>query len=439
MDVDRPTPMIDPSGTPAGVADESLDMLVRAAPRRQAAGEGFDERVELVVSFARALLRFGVGAHRVEEALEGLAASLDLKVDAFCTATALIVTLQKAGQVRTQVVRVTPGGTDLERISALHDLVGRIERRELTPDDAEERVLAILMRPPRYGALPMIGAYALVSAASAILLGGGGLDVPVSAVLGGAVGALAAAAARMPTLGRLLPAIAAVSVSFLGSALAATGTNVRPSVLLLAAIVVLLPGLTVTTSIIELATGHLVAGTGRLAGGVVTFLQLGFGVALGQQLGSLLPRLPRVHEAPDLPSWVTALAPLGAGLGLLVLLRGKPQDRWWILFAVALATAGSRLGGWLMGAELGAFVAALLVASAANALGRLRDRPAALVLVPGIMFLVPGSVGFLGVRSMLDDDVTTGVETFFRMFLVAMAIAAGVLVATEAVPPRRAM
>ncbi len=90
-------------------------------------------------------------------------------------------------------------------------------------------------------------------------------------------------------------------------------------------------------------------------------------------------------------------------------------------------------------AELGAFVAALGVATAANALARVRDRPAALVLVPGILFLVPGSVGFLGVRSMLDDDVTTGVETFFRMFLVAMAIAAGVLVATAAIPPRRSI
>jgi uncharacterized membrane protein YjjB (DUF3815 family) len=133
------------------------------------------------------------------------------------------------------------------------------------------------------------------------------------------------------------------------------------------------------------------------------------------------------------------VAPLVAALGFLVLLRGKPSDRWWILFAVALATAGSRLGGWLLGAELGAFVAALGVAGAAHALARLRDRPAALVIVPGILFLVPGSVGFLGMRAMLDADVTAGIETFFRMFLVAMAIAAGVLVATAAVPPRRAL
>jgi uncharacterized membrane protein YjjP (DUF1212 family) len=419
-------------------ADESLDTLVRAAPR---AGDekGFAAKVELILSLSRALLTFGLGAHRVEEALERLAGSLELKIDAFCTPTALIITLEDTDAIRTHVVRVVPGGTDLERLSALHDLVGRVQRKELTPDDAEERVLAILAKPERYGPLAMIGAYALVSAASAIVLGGGGLDIPASGALGALVGALEVAATRVPTLGRLLPAIAAVSVSFLGSALAATGLDVRPSVLLLAAIIVLLPGLTVTTAIIELATAHLVAGTGRMMGGVVTFLQLGFGLALGQRIASLLPRLPRVHAAPDLPSWVTLTAPLAAALGLLVLLRGKPADRWWILFAVALATAGSSVGGWLMGAELGAFIAAFLVAGAANALARLRDRPAALVIVPGILFLVPGSVGFLGIRSMLDADVTTGVETFFRMFLVAMAIAAGVLVATAAVPPRRAL
>ncbi len=420
-------------------ADESLRSLVRAAPRETSAEPGFEERVELVVSLARALLRFGLGAHRVEEALERLSRPLGLKVDAFCTATALIVTLGDGKHLRTQVVRVAPGQTDLERLSALHDLVGRVERQELSPHDAETRVASILARGERYGVLSVIAAYGLVSAASVVLLGGGGLDIPVSGALGVLVGGLEAASVRVPTLARLLPAIAALSVSFVGSAIAASGTDVRPAVLMLAAIIVVLPGLTVTTAIIELASAHLVAGTGRLMGGAVTLLQLGFGLALGQRLASLLPHLPRVRVAPDLPDWMMIVAPLVAAIGLLVLLRANPRDGWWILFSVGLAAIDSRLGGWLLGAALGAFVAAFVLAAAANALARLRDRPAALVLVPGILFLVPGSIGFLGIRSMLDDDVTTGIETLFRMLLVAMAIAAGVLVATAAVPPGRAL
>jgi len=104
---------------------------------------------------------------------------------------------------------------------------------------------------------------------------------------------------------------------------------------------------------------------------------------------------------------------------------------------VGIAALGARLGGWLLGAELGAFVGAFLVASAAHGYARFYDRPTALLLVPGILFLVPGSIGFLSVQSMLENDVQEAAATGFRMLLVATAIAAGTLVATAAVPPQR--
>ena len=93
----------------------------------------------------------------------------------------------------------------------------------------------------------------------------------------------------------------------------------------------------------------------------------------------------------------------------------------------------------MLGAELGAFVAALIVASAAHAFSRFFDRPLALILTPGILTLVPGSIGFLSVNSLLDGEVVEAISTAFRMLLVAMALAAGILVATAAVPPRRSL
>ena len=78
----------------------------------------------------------------------------------------------------------------------------------------------------------------------------------------------------------------------------------------------------------------------------------------------------------------------------------------------------------------------LIVASASHVFARWRDRPVNLMLVPGILFLVPGSVGFLSLSSLLESDVVHAVETAFRMALIATALAAGVLVATAAVPPR---
>lgn len=428
-------------------ATNTLDGVVYAAPADRTHREGLtsseegegalDPALRFMLSLSRALLGWGLPAQRIEESLERLAESLDLDVEVISTPTGLVVSLSDGKLTRTRVVRMHPGGSDLERLSALHALVGRVERRELTPEDADRRLERILARPSSFEGWPRVLGFALVSAMSAILLGGGGLDVPLSGALGALVGLIEVAGHRVHAIDRLLPAVASVIVSLGASALAATGLDVRPSVLLLSAIVVLLPGLTVTTAIIELASAHLVSGTSRLMGGAVTFLQLGFGVALGQKLAELLPSAHRLHEAPPMAWWLLILAPLGAALGLGVILKVQRSDAAIVLGSVAIAALGARLGGWLLGAELGAFVGALLVASVAHAYARFADRPTALLLVPGTLFLVPGSIGFLSVQSMLENDVTTAAATGFRMLLVATAIASGTLVATAAVPPRR--
>ena len=420
-------------------ATSTLDEVVRAVADGESAADGLDPSLRFTLQLARGLLSYGMPAFRVEDALERLAEALGFDLDAFCTPTALIITLQNDVEARTRVIRVNPGGTDLARLSAIYELVGRVERKELTPGDAAKRLDTILARPSQLGRRGRSFSYALVSASAAVLLGGGGYDIPFAAVLGLLVGFLEAGAQKSDSLARLLPSLAALVVSFAGTAIAVQGFAVRPSVLLLAPIMVLLPGLTLTTAMVELATAHLVSGTSRLMGAIVTFLQLGFGLAFGRHLAELMPSVSRITESPQLPWWVQLAAPFAAAIGFSSLLKARAQDRIWVLFATAVALGGSRLGGWILGAELGAFVAALLVATAAHVFSRFFDRPLAIILTPGILSLVPGSIGFLSVNSLLDGDVVVAVATAFRMLLVAMALAAGILVATAAVPPRRSL
>jgi uncharacterized membrane protein YjjP (DUF1212 family) len=419
------------------LATSSLEGLVRAAPRDADGLSGLDASLAFLMRLARALLGWGLPAQRVEESLERLADSLGLDIEVISTPTGLVATLSDGEATRTRVVRMQPGGSDLERLSALHELVGRVERKELLPGDADLRLAAILARPPRYEGAPRILAFALVAATSGLLLGGSPTDAGLAAGLGAWVGVLEALGARVHAVARLLPALAATTVSFATAALDAAAIDVRPSVILLAAIVVLLPGLTVTAAIMELASAHLVSGTARLMAGVVTLLQLAFGVALGQRFGDVFTDVEHARATTVVPWLLEVAAPLGAALGLGVLQRARASDAPAVLTAVATAAVGARLGGWLLGAELGAFVGAMLVTAVAHAHARLRDRPTAIVLTPGILFLVPGSIGFLSVQSMLDHDVEAAAATGFRMLLVAMAIAAGTLVATSAFPTRR--
>jgi uncharacterized membrane protein YjjB (DUF3815 family) len=202
---------------------------------------------------------------------------------------------------------------------------------------------------------------------------------------------------------------------------------------------VLVPGLTVTLSLAEIASRHLVSGTARLTGAVGLFLTIGFGVALGTRaIEMALGPVPMLTPQP-LP-----LAMLGPGLLLAsaaftILFRAHPREFPWIAGAAALAFVGARVGTAVLGPELGVVLGALCVGVAGNAYANRRGRPASMLTVPGIMVLVPGSVGFQSLSLLLASDVVTGMAAAFRMTLVATALATGLLVANVVLPARRGL
>jgi uncharacterized membrane protein YjjB (DUF3815 family) len=209
-------------------------------------------------------------------------------------------------------------------------------------------------------------------------------------------------------------------------------------VVTLAGVVTLLPGLGLTTALTELATRNLASGTARFSGAAVTLLGIGFGVGLGTHAASLLPPTP----PPPPTVWgpqALAVAVIGAAAAFAVLLQARPRDLGWIVLACGIAFTGARLGATLIGPELGAFGGALLVGLASNGFARHFDRPSAVLLVPGLLILVPGSIGFRSVFSLLENDAVSGVNAAFKMILVATSLVAGILLASITLPPKRAL
>lgn len=420
-------------------AESTLDRVVLREPEDTPEEPGLQVAMTLATRVAQALVDNGVPTHRVEDALHRLSSRLGFEAAAFGMPTGLILTLGRDGAFETRVVPAKPGDADLEKVSALHRLIGRVESGELSASEASERLSEILARPPAYGGLLRFAAYGLAAAAFGRLLGGGLVDVMGCASLGLVVGLLHRLGARSLVVGRLLPALAAVIVSVGAALLARAGLPIRTEILLLAALMVLMPGLTMTIAMLELATLHLVSGTARFMAATMTLLQLGFGALLGQRLVNLMPALTSAPAGPELPAWTRALAPFVAAVAFIVLLRVRLRDGPWVLVACTIAVGSSQLVGPLLGAEVGALVGAFAVGIAAHAFARWRDQPVVLLLVPGILTLVPGSVGFLGIRRMLEADTITGIDTGLRMLLIAVALAVGVMLSTLALPPRRAL
>jgi uncharacterized membrane protein YjjB (DUF3815 family) len=119
--------------------------------------------------------------------------------------------------------------------------------------------------------------------------------------------------------------------------------------------------------------------------------------------------------------------------------RAETRAAPWIVLATLVGFVGARVGTSLLGNELGVLIGAFALGVLVNVYARWRNEPAQVVLVPATLILVPGSVGFRGISSLLHRETLTGVETTFGMFVVAMAIVAGLLIANATLSPRRVL
>jgi uncharacterized membrane protein YjjB (DUF3815 family) len=256
-------------------------------------------------------------------------------------------------------------------------------------------------------------------------------------VLGVGLGVLALLTGALPRLGGVFEPLAAFLVSAGAIGMAHLLGPMSVLVATLAGLIVLLPGLTLTTAMTELATRHLASGVARLSGAFSIFLTLAFGVALGNRVGAAIFGTPPTAPAGPGAAWASVVALIVAPLCFTVILRAEPRDAPWIVLAGALAVLGGRVGAATFGVELGTFAGSLAVALAGSVYERWRRRPAAVVVVPGILLLVPGSVGFRSLTSLIQREALTGIETAFSMILTAIALVAGMLVAGVILPERR--
>ena len=206
----------------------------------------------------------------------------------------------------------------------------------------------------------------------------------------------------------------------------------------MASLIILLPGMSLTVAMTELATRNLIAGTARLVSAVIVLLELVVGVALGEQLANVFVHVTAIEPAP-LPEWTRWVALIASSLGVAVLVQAQPRAFGWIVGACVVGYVGSRYGTAWLGPQMGVLVGAFALGVLSNLYARYLDRPAQVVQVPAVFLLVPGSMGFRGMTSLLDKNTLSGVDTLFAMFVVAIAIVAGLLVSNAVIPPRRSL
>jgi uncharacterized membrane protein YjjP (DUF1212 family) len=336
------------------------------------------------------------------------------------------------------VLRVEGGELDMDKLEQVDDLADDVAAKKITPAEGVVRLEKILSSRRRYGRALSTLMHAVTSGGLAVSFGGSWIDAALAGAIGLLLGLLAQIAARSTDQARVFELLGAAFVSFT-AAVAGTIVDTTPSLVIIAALIVLLPGLSLTVAMTELATRHLISGTARLMSAVIVLLQLVVGVALGEHLAKAIVHVQQAVPVDPLPPWAQWLAMIGSSIGIAVIVQAQLRAWIWILGACTVGYVGTSVGTEWLDPQMGVVVGAFAVGVLANVFARILERPAQVVQVPAVLLLVPGSMGFRGMASLLGHDTLTGVETVFAMFVVGLAIVAGLLISNAVVSPRRSL
>ena len=395
-----------------------------------------DDGTELLLALGRGLHQAGIPTDALEETLLEVAHRCGIAIQVNALPTSLMLAVGAGFAQRLVILRLEPGKLHLRKLALLEGVVGAM-RRGLQPDAALVAVTAIDSEVRPDPPALTIAAYALLACGTALLLGGRAAEVLVSALAGVAIGAIAAIGQRSRRVDRIFEVAAAFVATVIVGLWERYVGSIALYVVLIAGIVQLLPGYSLTTALNELANRNLVSGTARLGGVFVTLLSLGCGFALGAGVMA-----NAVFNGPTVSGGHASAASLlvAAGtmaLGIALILHARYRDVGWI---VASCIATVALGHWFPAlgiVQAAPFATAVVIGLATNLIARYLQIPQAVVLVPGLLVLVPGSLSYESLLYVFQSDTVDAVSLGVRALLASILIVAGFLASQLVAPPPR--
>ncbi|MBQ7502171.1 threonine/serine exporter family protein [bacterium] len=239
----------------------------------------------LCIKTAKALMASGAETARVETTVEHIGKACGIPVESYATPTGITVTVGKEAPI-TVVARVKSRTIDLAKVIDVNNLSRSLAAGSMAFQTADKAIDEISRKPSIYSNTVIYIGQALCCAGFALLLGGG-LSSVIPAII---VGALAKYAeikcSSLPLF--LLVFLNAFSVTLFADLCVFLNLGVEHSIIVIAGIIPLLPGLSLTNALADLVAGELLSGMARLTESTLVAAALAAGAAVGISVGQLL-------------------------------------------------------------------------------------------------------------------------------------------------------
>jgi uncharacterized membrane protein YjjP (DUF1212 family) len=386
-----------------------------------------------MTAFSRLYLNSGGPTSRLEDILIRIGSHFDRETEVFATPTGVFVTLSDSvtsADPTTALARIRETGTNLGQLCDLEQLISALEGGRLTVKQA-----TAALRDPQRGfySRAVTGGAAFLAGIVASFVN---YERPLAALVSGMI-----TAAIWFLVNHVLkrqvanPIFSDFTGAFLNLVLAALAhAFIAPLAIeayAIGGIVLLVPGLALTTAIAELAEQNLVSGTAKFMQATIALLALGLAYLLFQQIsfslhliGVLQPVAPK-HST----LWVSALGVV-LNIGCFgVIFKVPPRMLLWSTL--------TGLAGWVAlnalketgAASAGPYLGAVAVGVVSLAFGKIFRLPSQVFSVPGIVAMLPGMLALSSFRYFAAGDQDSGLAFTFEVAITAVSIVFGLMTA----------
>lgn len=404
-----------------------------------------EELVPFLTKLAASYQTYGAPANRVEYNMVLCSEAMGIYASYSSMPTSLTITFGSpdlAGSI-TRSLRLEQSLVECGKMYLLDRLIDKIAKEKYTLQEARDKLNEILKRPPHYHFLTKIGATAISSgAATGLFFGGNWIEIVVALLLGVFVGTIKHIGGKHRNFNRLADVLASLTASFIAAIIGDLIVNTCPTSIIMGSIVWLLPGLSLTIAIRELATSNMASGTVRMFNACLTALKLGFGIAVGSQLPFWIERKNfETGCLNGLSHWWYILLFVLITVSFNVLLDTN-TNLWpgmMLTSGISFVTSYVCRNVLNLPSDIIPSIAALFVGVAGNLISRFTDIPGVIFIFSGIMMLVPGSIGVQSVMRLLERDMQSGIEVGFQMIVVGLSITIGTFIANLIIVPKRSL
>ncbi|KAI9351408.1 hypothetical protein BDR26DRAFT_851018 [Obelidium mucronatum] len=409
---------------------------------------------DFILKLSRTFFMYGAPSHRLEHHLTEVSKALDVDAQFFLLPALIMISFGGENYKSNVHFIKQPGGMNMSKLAQVNALCLTLTNGLIDIHNAVELLDGIRNAKENPWWVSLLTFPVSSFCFSLLLFQTTWLESAMAGVLGVIVGVLSVFGGKHTEFSFMPEFFGSLISAFLSRAIQplfhSTGLCYDHLKVTLAALVIFLPGMSLTISIIELSTRNMVSGTVRMFGALFTAMLLGFGMTIGASLvawDSAKSQSTPICEATSQLWGLIFFVPMAMSINLLF--QGS-KHQWPIMTltsGIGYVTAGLLNLVPALKAQPTAVnaIASAVIGITGNIYARCTNDVAVAPIFTAVWIQVPGSlsvkstlgffVGTGGDSGGSSGGVVDGISFTFQMLTISISLALGLFVATMAVWP----